>query len=41
VFVLADFVIQPSLAGQHTPLSWQHPVGNWLGREVVELIPTP
>jgi len=41
VFVLADFVIAPSLAPQHTPIAWQHPVGSWSGRDVVELVPTP
>ena len=40
VFVLADFIVQPSLA-HYTPLSWQHPVGTWFGRDVVELIPSP
>jgi len=38
VFVLADFIVQPSLA-HYTPLSWQHPVGTWFGRDVVEAHP--
>jgi hypothetical protein len=39
VFVLADFVLQPNVA-DHVPPKWQHLVGSWSSRQLIEIVPT-
>jgi hypothetical protein len=40
VYVLADVIIQSNLA-QYVPNAWQHEVGTWSQRRLVEIVPQP
>jgi hypothetical protein len=40
VYVLADVIIGPNLA-QYIPNAWQHEVGTWSQRRLVEIVPRP